>query len=142
MSISEIYESGIQKNNLAHFASIVNMAFIDGALNDEEKGLLSKFADKFDISEEQYSEVIKNPKRFALEAVSSKEERLHHLFDLFKMIFADNYVDPHEIKLIHQYAIGLGCSEDRALELIKKSIRIFQGKIDFEEYQYLIEKDQ
>jgi len=140
MSISEIYESGIQKGNLAHFASIVNMASIDGELNVEEKELLSKFADKLDINEEQYSEVLKNPKQYALVAVSSKEERLQHLFDLFKMIFADDFVDPQEMKLIHRYAIGLGCSEERALELIKKSIRIFQGKFDFEEYQYLVGK--
>ncbi|GAA4273152.1 TerB family tellurite resistance protein [Aquimarina gracilis] len=141
MSISEIYESGIQKSNLAHFASIANMAFIDGELNNEEKELLSKFADKLDINEEQYSEVIKNPKQYTLVAVSSKEERLQHLFDLFKMIFADDFVDQQEMKLIHRYAIGLGCSEERALELIQKSIRIFQGKFDFEEYRYLIEKD-
>jgi len=138
MSISEIYESGIQKGNLAHFASMVNMASIDGELNDEEKELLSKFADKLDINQEQHTQIIKNPKKYPIVAANSKEERLQHLFDLFKMIFADHFVDQQEMKLIHKYAIGLGCSEERAMKLIKKSIRIFQGKIDFEEYQYLV----
>ncbi len=141
MSISEIYESGIQKDNLAHFASMVNMASIDGELNEEEEELLSKFAEKLDISEDQYFQIIKNPKKYPIVAANSKEERLQHLFDLFKMIFADHFVNPQEMKLIHRYAIGLGCSEERALELIKKSMRIFQGKIDFEEYRYLVMKD-
>ncbi|MFD2562850.1 tellurite resistance TerB family protein [Aquimarina rubra] len=141
MSISKIYESGIQKNNTAHFANIVNMAFIDGEINDDEKELVAKFAEKLNINQEQYDQVLKDPKKYPLIPVSSKEERLQHLFDLFKMIFADHFIDQEEMKLIHNYAIGLGCSKERALKLIKKSIRIFQGKFDFEEYQYLVERE-
>ncbi|MHA7058513.1 hypothetical protein ACWGOQ_0014920 [Aquimarina sp. M1] len=37
MSISELYQSGIQKNNIIHFAAIVNIASIDGELHQEEK---------------------------------------------------------------------------------------------------------
>ncbi|WP_027392442.1 TerB family tellurite resistance protein [Aquimarina latercula] len=140
MSISELYESGTQKNNIAHFAAITKIASIDGEINYEEKELLAKFANKLDINEEQFAEITKNPHKYPIIPANSKEERLMHLFDLFKMIFADHFVDQQEVKLIHKYAIGLGCSEERAKDVIKKSIKIFSGKIDFEDYQYLIEK--
>ncbi len=140
MSISKIYESGIQQNNTAHFANIIQMAFIDGEMNEGEKNLAAKFAQKLNIIQEEYRQILKDPKKYPLIPVTSKEERLQHLFDLFKMIFADHSIDQQEIRLIHNYAIGLGCSKERALKLIKESIRIFQGKLDFEEYRYLVER--
>lgn len=140
MSIVELYESGTQKNNIAHFAAIVNIAAIDGNLNDEEQNLLSNFARKLNISEEQFEEVVKKPKKFSIAPVTSKEERLLHLYDLFKMIYVDHGIDEEERKLIFKYALLLGCSEEKAKEVIQKSIKIFSGNIDFEEYQYLMEK--
>lgn len=56
------------------------------------------------------------------------------------MIYADHEIDEPEAKLIYKYALGLGCSEDRAKEVIAKSIRLFGNKLDFEEYQYFIDK--
>ncbi len=140
MSISELYESGTQKNNIAHFAAIANIAIVDGESNDQEKALLLKFANKLDISSETFAEVIKNPGKYPINPPSTTAGRLEYLYDLFKMIFADHEIDEPEMKLIHRYAIGLGCSPDNAKEVIKKSIKIFKGDFDFEEYQFLINK--
>ncbi|WP_378179869.1 TerB family tellurite resistance protein [Aquimarina sp. SS2-1] len=141
MSISKIYQSENQKSNIIHFAAIFNIASIDGALNDEEKKMLSKFANKLNIGEEEYEQIIKKSDTYPVAFVSSKEERLQHIFDLFRMIYADHEIDEPESKLLYKYAIGLGCSETKAKEVIQKSIKIFSGNIDFEDYQYLIEKD-
>ena len=140
MSISELYESGIQKNNIAHFAAIANIAIVDGATNEQEKAMLLKFANKLDISSETVLEVIKNPGKYPINPPSTKEERLHYLYDLFKMIFADHDIDPQEMKLIQRYVIGLGYSSANAQEVIKKSVKIFKGDFEFEEYQYLMNK--
>jgi uncharacterized tellurite resistance protein B-like protein len=138
MSISELYESGVQKSNISHFAAIVNIAVIDGQINDAEKSLLIKFANKLDISEYQFTEVMKNPGKYPISPANTKEERLEHLYDLFRMIFADHDIDEPEMKLIHRYAIGLGCTSEKADVLIEKSIKIFKGNINFKDYQYLI----
>lgn len=55
-------------------------------------------------------------------------------------IYADHKIDEPERKLIHCYALGLLCSSDTAKEVITKYIKIFGGKIEFEDYQYLINK--
>ena len=39
-----------------------------------------------------------------------------------------------------RYAIGLGFSEAQAEKYIKRSIQIYTGGLDFEDYQYLLEK--
>lgn len=68
------------------------------------------------------------------------EKRLERLHDLFKIIFADSEIDNEEETLIKRYAIGLGFSNDNAEKIIKRSIQIFSGQLNFEDYQYLLDK--
>ena len=56
------------------------------------------------------------------------------------MIFADNEIDEEERDLIERYAIGLGYTEELAAKLIKRSIQIYQGGLDMEDYRYLLNK--
>jgi len=141
MSISDLFESGIQKSNIIHFAAITNIAAIDGEINPKEEILLRKFAIKLDIDKAHYEEVIKNPSKYPMSALHHKEERLEHIYDLFKMIYADHEINEPEAKLIYKYALGMGCSDASAKEVIAKSIKFFEGQISFKDYQYLIKNN-
>src|SRR5690606_2741570 len=138
MSFVDLYLSGSQGRNLAHFAAIATLAAVDGAVNLEEKKLLDSFANKLNITEEEYREVMKVDNKYPIDPPVSSEERLERLYDLFKMIFADNDIDDQERNLINKYAIGLGYSPQKADEIIQKSIDIFSGRIDYEDYLYLL----
>src|SRR5690606_40295563 len=93
MSFVDLYLSGSQGRNLAHFAAIATLAAVDGAVNLEEKKLLDSFAQKLNISDEEYREVMKVENKYPINPPISSEERLERLYDLFKMIFADSYID-------------------------------------------------
>ena len=54
MSYVDLYSSGAHRRNLAHFASIATLAAIDGEINDKERELLDRFANKLDITEDEY----------------------------------------------------------------------------------------
>ncbi|PKD21835.1 hypothetical protein APR41_02330 [Salegentibacter salinarum] len=140
MSFSDLFDSGEHLRNINHFASIVNLASSDGAINDKERVLLERFARKLDISEQEYKMVIKRPADFPINSYNSAEKRLERLHDLFKIIFADNEIDENEENLIKRYAIGLGFSSENAEKIIKRSIQIFSGQLNFEDYQYLLDK--
>lgn len=140
MSFSDLFGSGEHLRNINHFASIVNLASVDGEINEKERVLLERFARKLDISEQEYKMVIKNPQEFPISAYNSSEKRLERLHDLFKIIFADNEIDHEEETLIKRYAIGLGFSNENAEKIIKRSIQIFSGQLNFEDYQYLLDK--
>ncbi|MFD1094727.1 TerB family tellurite resistance protein [Salegentibacter chungangensis] len=142
MSFSDLFGSGEHLRNLSHFAAIVNLASIDGAINPEEEAQLKKFARKLDISQEEYQKVIKNPTAFPITASNSVERRLERLHDLFKIIFADHQIDEEETELIKRYAIGLGFSSQASEGIIERSIQIFSGQLNFEDYRYLLEKEQ
>ncbi len=140
MSIIDLYHSSEHRRNLAHFSAIVNLALTDGFINTEEETRLNGFSRKLGISPDEFSEIVANPSKYPLIAPVSSEMRLERLFDFFRIIYADHIVDEHELDLLNRYAIGLGYTSEKAEVIIKKSIKIFGGGIDFDDYLYLVSK--
>jgi uncharacterized tellurite resistance protein B-like protein len=138
MSIIDKFESSEHRNNIAHLASILNMATVDGAINAKEEAIIKSFSQKLGITEEEYIIISKNPNQYPVQPNNSEEVRLELLFDLFNIIYADNHIDTAEKTLVLKYAIGLGFASSKAEEIIEKSIKIFEGKLDFERYSSLI----
>lgn len=140
MSFRDLFKSGEQSRNLGHFAAIVNIATVDGIITDEEDAMMKRFARKLNIHEEDYKKVFKNPKNYPLSAENSAQDRLERMHDLFEMIYVDHDIDDDELALIEKYAIALGYTEALAQKLIKRSIQIYQGGLDLEDYRYLLNK--
>lgn len=141
MSFSDLFGTGEHLRNLGHFAAIVNLAAVDGEINEKEEAQLRRFANKLDIGEEEYTKVLKHPTAFPIHPNNSVQGRLERLHDLFKIIFSDHEIDKEEEELLKKYAIGLGFSPLVSEGIIKRSIEIFSGRISFEDYAYLLNKD-
>ena len=140
MAIKDLYQSGEHSKNLGHFASLASIAIADGKVDAQEEKLLKRFARKLNIGEEDYKKILKNPSKHPINPPNSAEERLERIHDLFDMIFADNEIDEDEYYLIERYAIGLGYTQEKASKLISRSIEIYMGGLDFEDYRYLLNK--
>lgn len=140
MPILDLYHHSEHRKNLAHFASLASLAAIDGEINRDEKGVLDRFAYKLGITEEEYKEVMRKENKYPLDPSNSEEERLERLYDLFRIIFADFDLDDDEMVRLKKYALGLGFPEKKANRIIEKSVAIFRGNIDFEDYHYLVTK--
>ena len=140
MSFTDLFESGEHKRNLGHFASIASIAAVDGDLDPDEEKMLKRFARKLDIDESEYTEVLKNPMKYPINPPNSADKRLERMHDLFEMIFSDHDIDENEHHLVEKYAIGLGYTEQLANKLIKRSIDIYKGGLDLEDYRYLLNK--
>src|SRR6056297_347395 len=138
MSFTDLYGNPEHRKNVAHFAAIATLAASDGVISKEEQTMLDGFARKLEISEKEYKEVMDSNKKLPIEPPTSLEKRMERLYDLFRIIFADNVIDDEEMLLLRKYAIGLGFSNDSANQVIERSIAIFSGKIDFEDYLYLL----
>lgn len=141
MAYSDLFHSGEHLRNVNHFAAIVNLASVDGEINEQEKIVVDRFAHKLDITEQEYKTIVENPQEFPISAYNNEEKRLEHLHDLFKIIFADNIIDKEEEELIKRYSIGLGFSSEISEKIIKRSIEIFSGQLDFDDYLYLLKKN-
>jgi len=140
MAIVDRFETSEHRRNIAHFGALVSLAKVDGDMNPEEEGLIKSFAKKLNIRKEEYERMVKSPKPTLINPLNTSAERLERIYELFKIIYADHVIDDAERKLIYRYALGLGCTSDKAEEVIKKSIKLFGGSIDFEDYEYLMTK--
>lgn len=140
MSLEDLFKGGNQKRKLGHFSALVNLAQIDGPISSEEEFLLLRFARKLDINELQYNEILKNPKKYPIYPTNSQEIRLKQLHDIFRIIFADGEIDQEEADFLNRYAIALGFKEAEANKIIKRSIEIFTGGLDFEDYEHLLQR--
>lgn len=140
MSFSDLFGSGEHTKNLGHFAAIVNIAAVDGEINEEEKQVLERLARKLDIHESEVKEVLKNPSNYPITPPHTTEKRLERLYDLLTVIFADHDMDEQEAFLLKRYAVGLGFSSESSKKIIEKSIKILGGSLSFEDYKYLLDR--
>jgi len=140
MSFTNLFKSGEHSRNLGHFASLVTLASVQGEIKETEARLLKRFAIKLNITDEEVQKVLKTPSDFPINPPNNADERLERMHDIFKIIFADHEIDEDEYQLLETYAIGLGYTEELAAKLIKRSIQIYMGGLNFEDYRYLLNK--
>ena len=138
MPIVDLYRHSAKRKNMAHFATLASLAAVDGEFNPHEKKLIDRFADKLDITEAEYKEVMKKSNKYPIDPSHSQKERYERLFDLFKVIYADHILDEEEMSLIKKYVLGLGFPTKQADKIIEKSVAIFTGRVRFEDYYQIM----
>jgi uncharacterized tellurite resistance protein B-like protein len=123
-----------------HFASLVYLAHVDGSLHQEEEKMLLEFAKRLDISKEDYKNIMANPMQCPVKRVSNSEARLRRIFDMFRVVFADYDFDDRERIFVYKYALQLGFSKTNVRKVVNRSIAMFTGKFDFEDYANFIRR--
>ncbi|AGC76920.1 tellurite resistance protein TerB [Nonlabens dokdonensis] len=141
MSFSSLFESGASARNKSHFATLVALAQVSG-MQEEEEVVLKRFKSVLDISDSNYTEILKNPNAYPVAPPNSAEERIQWLHDLFKIVFADHRMDENEYKLLKKYATAIGYNEEDAAYLVERSIEIFNGHLNLDDYRYLLNKNR
>ncbi|WP_194851897.1 tellurite resistance TerB family protein [Nonlabens antarcticus] len=141
MSFSSLFESGESSKNKSHFATIVALAQSSG-IKEEETVQLLRFKQVLDISDSDYVEIMKDPHSYPVTPPNTSEERMQWLHDLFKIVFVDHQMDEPEHKLLRKYATALGYNDADAEYLVKRSIEIFNGTLNLEDYRYLLNKNR
>lgn len=140
MSLSNLFESGSQLRNLSHFSSLVNLAMVDGEISEKAEAMLKQLARKLNISEVDYKKAMAFPNEFPLNPPNTNMERLERLYDILRLIFADNGMSPKEEDLLRKYAVALGFSNKDSQEVIERSIKILSGQLSFGDYLYLLRR--
>lgn len=130
MSISDLFDSGFQKRNQDHFAAIVSVAMSDGVITDEERAFLDRLARNLDISENDYKEISKNYAAHPINPPTSYDARLERLFDLARMVYADNIKGDDQVVLLEKLCIGLGFKSDNAKYVVDKALTLVDQDVD------------
>jgi len=122
MGISDLYLSIGQKRNISHFANIVRIAKSDNQISPEEIEFLGKISEKYNISDEQFRDIIKFPEKIPTIAHLDCVERIERLYELLGMVKADNHVEQQEILMLRRIVTGLAFPLNRVDMIVDHSI--------------------
>ena len=123
MSLSELYTQRFKSKNRDHFAAIVRIALADGKISKEEQAFINRTAINLEIDEDEVKHIFENIDSYKINPPVLKRERLERLYDLSRMVFADNIADKAEKELMHRLVIGLGFEQNEANSIIEKSFK-------------------
>lgn len=140
MSISDLYSSGKHKQEIGHFASVVKIAKTDDVITEGEQKLLDRAARKLNISEQEYTAILKNPENFPVNPPASYDERIERLYRLAKMILADNEVSKDQILLMRKVAIALSFPSDNVEKVCDEAVHLVMNDNDLEDFTVAIKK--
>ena len=134
MSFSDLFESGFKKRNEDHFAAIVRVAMSDGIINDSEKAFLDRLATGLDITEQEYIDILKDYKSHPINAPHSYDTRLERLYDLARMVWADQIEGPDQVVLLEKLCIGLGFNPDNVKYIADKALTLVHYEVELDEF--------
>jgi len=134
MSYSDLYSSGFKQRNRDHFAAIVRVALSDGIITEEEEAFINRMAFNLDIEDQEVKTIKANLENYPINPPSTEQRRLERLYDLARMVFADQIADEAEKKLMNRLVIGLGFPIEEAEQIISQSFEQIQKGSDEETF--------
>lgn len=134
MGLSDYNLSGEQKRNIEHFASIVRLALADDIITEGEGKLLKRLAKRFHILEDKYNEILKNPSEHSVHTPHDYDKRIERLYDLGKMIYADEEVSGDEAIVLRKICVGLGFPLDNVEKVADETIHLILNNNDLEDF--------
>lgn len=134
MGISDLYLSIGQKRNISHFANIVRIAKSDNQISPEEIEFLDKVSKKYNISNEQFREILKFPEKIPTIAHLDCIERIERLYELMIMVKADQHVEKQEVLMLRRIVTGLAFPLNRVDMIVDHSLEINVKEIDVDTF--------
>ena len=134
MGISDLYLSIGQKRNISHFANIVRIAKSDNQITPEEIEFLAKVSKKYNISNEQFKDILKFPEKIPTIAHLDCIERIERLYELMVMVKADQHVEQQEVVMLRRIVIGLAFPLNRVDMIVEYSIEMNLNEMDVDSF--------
>jgi uncharacterized tellurite resistance protein B-like protein len=134
MGISDLYLSIGQRRNISHFANIVRIAKSDNKISTEEIEFLAKISKKYNISNEQFRDILKFPEKIPTIAHLDCIERIERLYDLLVMVKADQHVEQQEVLMLGRIVTGLAFPLNRVNMIVDHSLEIDVSEVDVDTF--------
>lgn len=106
-----------------HLQNLAAMAFVDGNLHQQEKNLLYTVGEKYGLKGWQIAKIIENQRPFQFDVPEDVDQRLDQIYDLVKMMLADEIIEDRELALCKLVAANFGFKKELVntiLHLIQK----------------------
>ncbi len=134
MNISDIFLSIGQRRDISHFANIVRIAKSDNQISQEEIAFLSKVSKKYNITDENFKEILKFPENIPTIAHLDCIERIERLYELMVMVKADHQIQHEEVMMLRRIVTGLAFPLNRVDMIVDHSITINVEEVSMENF--------
>lgn len=136
MSISDLFDSGFRNRNKGHFSAIVRVALSDGTITPNEKQFLEKLSIKLEISHAEYEEILENPLKYPVNPPLMHSHRLERLYDLARMVYADDVLGDKQQDLLTRFALALGFTAGNVGYIVDKALKLVDMNVDLDTFTY------
>ena len=118
MSFTDFITDHGRRIRKEHFIHLVQVARMDDRVNQSELDLLHKEGKKFGLTDPEIDEIIKSEKTHYYDPPYSLADKFDQLYNISKMILADDIVSEAEKKMIKIYAIAAGFNSENVEKLL------------------------
>lgn len=115
-TLAQQFESGQQSSQKGHFRNLVLIARFDGKIEDTERSLLMRIAQRLSLTDEQVKEIFEHSENYPTIPPYSREERYERYIQLLQMALVDGKMDGPQEKFVRKLGVALGFSEETITE--------------------------
>ena len=124
MGLLNLFNNYDKKKRRSHFKNLFAVARADGDVDRAEMDLVIGLAEKFHMSTNEVTRIIRDPDAVALVTPKTANERMEHLYDLITVMMVDGRIDEKELFLCKSLGVKLGCGEDTIDGLVRELIEL------------------
>ncbi len=137
MTILDALGSAEYRQHITLLATLIKLSYADGRLDEREWEIIQSVALKYGLNDpEGLTFLRKNYQKYSLDTPYSLDERIDQLYQLTRLVFADQKADENELKILRRAIISLGFPVDKA-DLIYETaldlVRNGKSKAEFDE---------
>jgi len=122
MGLLNLFNNYEKKKRRSHFKNLFAVARADGDVDRAEMDLVIGLAEKFHMSTDEVTKIIRDPDAVALVTPKTPKERMEHLYDLITVMMVDGKIDEKELFLCKSLGVKLGCGEENIDSLVRDLI--------------------
>lgn len=134
MSIVDFFETGHHKQNVGYFANLVEIAEVDNVITEGEEKLLKRTAKRLNITDAEYKEVIKNPKKFPINPPIGYDESIERLYRLTQMVYADGTPTIDEVNILKKVCIALTFPLDNIDKVVSEAVHLVMNDNNLDDF--------
>ena len=134
MPFSDLFDNEFKSRNKGHFSAIVRIAVADRNISAEEKLFLDKLSVNFEISKEEYEEILENPMKYPINPPYLYTQRLERLYDLSRMVLADHILGQKQKDLLIKLALALGFTPGNVSYIVDKALSLLVKNVDLDAF--------
>jgi uncharacterized tellurite resistance protein B-like protein len=118
------FEHEYLKFKKSHLSNLIALAKIDGDFHENEEQLIFKIGKKYKLKKWQIENMVSIEESADIQIPSTHQQKMDQLYDLVRMIYADNIVADNEIDFCKKIAIKFAYKP----QIIDWLVNIFKEK--------------